>query len=184
MEKANVEPVHKKEDKMLVKKYRPIRILPVFGKNNPLFNYFISNRLFTPSNLVFFLEIHVLPNYSQQFMKIKLLWMLSQTDVREVFLDILKALDKVWHDEIMFKLKSYGVESKLFSLLKNSLENWEQRVVLNRQASERRKIMTGVLQGSALGPLLFVIYTNDLSGGINSLRKIFADDSFFQRIMT
>ena len=117
-------------------------------------------------------------------MKIKLVWMLSQTDVREVFLDILKALDKVWYDEIIFKLKSYGVESKLFSLLKNYLENWEQRVVLNRQASEWRKIMTGVLQGSALGPLLFVIYTNDLSGGINSLCKIFADDSFFQRIMT
>ena len=49
--------------------------------------------------------------------------MLSQTDVREVFLDILKALDKVWYDEIIFKLKSYGVESKLFSILKNYLEN-------------------------------------------------------------
>ena len=69
--KANVVPVHKREDKMLVKNYRPISLLPIFGKMfeiviyNSLFNYFQSNRLFTPSQSVFFQEIHVLPNYYQ-----------------------------------------------------------------------------------------------------------------------
>ena len=69
MEKANVVPVHKREDKMLVKNYRLISLLPIFGKMferviyNSFFNYFQSNRLFTPSQSGFFQKIHVLPNY-------------------------------------------------------------------------------------------------------------------------
>ena len=51
-----------------------------------------------------------------------------------------KAFDKVWNDGIIFKLKAYGVESELFSLLKNYLENREQRVVLNSQRTEWTKI--------------------------------------------
>ena len=65
-------------------------------------------------------------------------------DVRGFFLDISKAFDKIWHDGIIFKLKSCGVEGELLSLLKNYLENREQRVVLNGQISEWRKIMSGV----------------------------------------
>ena len=104
-------------------------------------------------------------------------------DVRGIFLDLSKAFDKVWHDGIIFKLKAYGVEGELLSLLKNYLENREQRVVLNGQTSEWRKIMSGIPQGSVLGPLLFLIYINDLPDGINSLCKIFADDtSLFSKV--
>ena len=74
-------------------------------------------------------------------------------DVRGVFLDISKTFDKVWHDWIIFKLKSYDVKGELLSLLKNYLENREHRVVLNGQISEWKKIMSGVPQGSVLGPL-------------------------------
>ena len=69
--KANAVPAHKREDKMLVKNYRPISLVPIFGKMferviyNSLFNYFQSNRLSHLPNLVFFQEIHVLPNYYQ-----------------------------------------------------------------------------------------------------------------------
>ena len=98
--------------------------------------------------------------------------------MRGVFLDISKAFDKVWHDGIIFKLKAYGVEVELLSLLKNYLENREQRVVLNGQTSAWRKIMSGIPQVSVLGPLLFLIYINDLPDGINSLCKIFADNTY------
>ena len=86
-----------------------------------------------------------------------------------VFLDISKALDKVWHDGIIFKLKPYGVEGGLFSPLKKYLENIEQRVVLNGQKwpSEWRKMMPGFPQGSVLEPPLFLAYINDLPDGIN-----------------
>ena len=97
--------------------------------------------------------------------------------MRGVFLDLSKAFDKVWHDGIIFKLKACGAEGELLSLLKNYLENQEQRVVLNGQTSEWRKIMSGIPQGSVLGPLLFLICINDLPDGINSLCKIFADDT-------
>ena len=110
-------------------------------------------------------------------MKIQLLML------RGVFLDISKAFGKVWHDGIIFKLKSYGVEGELLSLLKNYPENREQRVALNGQTSEWRKIMSEVPQGPVLGPLLFLIYINDLSDGINSLCKISADNtSLFSKV--
>ena len=105
--------------------------------------------------------------------------------MRGVFLDISRAFPKVWNDGIIFKLKAYGVEGELLSLLKNDLENREQRVVFNGQTSEWRKIISEVPQGLVLRPLLFLIYINDIPDGIDSLCKIFADGSpSFQRFMT
>ena len=98
-------------------------------------------------------------------------------DVRGVFLDIPKPFDKVCHKGLLFKLKSYGVEGEVLSLLKCYRSNREQRIVLNDQTSDWRKINSGVPQASVLGPLLFLIYINDLPDGITSICKIFADDT-------
>ena len=147
--KANVVPVHKKEDKMLVKNYRLISLLPVFGKMferviyNSLFNYFHSNGLFTPYQSGFLPGDSCITQLLSIIHEIQTAFDENPTvDVRGVFLDMSKAFDKVWHDGIIFKLKSYGVEGELLSLLKNYLENREQRVVLNDQTSEWRKIMS------------------------------------------
>ena len=82
--------------------------------------------------------------------------------MRGVFLDISKAFDKVWHIGLLFKLKAYGIDGELLSLLENYLENRKQRVVLNGQTSEWRKINSGVPQGSVLGSISLIIYINDL----------------------
>ena len=126
-------------------------LLPMFGKMferviyNSLFNYFQSNRLFTPSQSGFLPGDLCIAQLLSIIHEIQTAFDENPTvDVRGVFLDISKAFDKVWHDGIIFKLKAYGAEGELLSLLKNYFENREQRVVLNGQISEWRKIMSGV----------------------------------------
>ena len=89
-------------------------------------------------------------------------------DIRAIFLDISKAFDKWYHQGLLFKLKSCGVEGSLFCLLENYLENRKQRVILHGQCSSRENIVSGVPQGSVL--------LNDLPNCLVSICKVFADD--------
>ena len=98
-------------------------------------------------------------------------------DVRSVFLDISKAFDKVWHDGLIFKLKQNGISGSLLNLLSKFLRNRKQRVVLNGQTSFWADVNAGVPQDSILGPLLFLIYINDLADGLSSNAKLFTDDT-------
>ena len=98
-------------------------------------------------------------------------------EVRSVFLDISKALDKVWHEEIIFKLQQNGISDDLLNILSDFLRNRKQRVTLNGQSSAWTNVNSGVPQGSILGPLLFLIYINDLPDGLSCNAKLFADDT-------
>ena len=98
-------------------------------------------------------------------------------DVGSVFLDIFKAFDKVWHDGLIFKLKQNGVSRNLLNLLSNFLRNRKQKVVLNGHTSSWADVNAEVPQGSILGPVLFLIYINDLADGLSSNAKLFADDT-------
>jgi hypothetical protein len=99
---------------------------------------------------------------------------LSGKEVRVVFLDISKAFDKVWHTGLLKKLEALGLRNPLFE---SYLENRMQRVVVEGQSSEWENIGSGVPQGSVLGPLLFLIYINDLTDDLESCPFIFADDT-------
>ena len=107
----------------------------------------------------------------------------NSLEVRAVFLDISKAFDKVWHEGLIFKLKQNGVCGKLLGFFESYLSNRKQRVSLNGFFSEYAAIESGVPQGSVLGPLLFLIYINDLEKDIKSNVKFFADDTMLYSIV-
>ena len=96
--------------------------------------------------------------------------------MRANFLDISKAFDKVWHEGLLFKLEHIGISGNLLSLLKSFLNNRFQRVVLNGQCSNWSSVLAGAPQGSILGPLLFLVYINDLPDGLDSSVKLFTGD--------
>ena len=95
-----------------------------------------------------------------------------------MFLDISKAFDKVWHEGLLFKLKQNGINGNLLSLFQSYLQNRQQRNVINGFCSEFTNV-----QGSVLGPLLFLLYINDLESGIKSKIKFFADDTMLYSIV-
>ena len=91
-------------------------------------------------------------------------------------IDISKAFDKVWHEGLLYKLKSMDISGELHK--ENYLSDRLQKVVLNGQSSSWRSVLTGVPQGSTLVPLLFLIYVNDLPNEkMKSNAKFFADDT-------
>ena len=77
---------------------------------------------------------------------------------------------------MLFKLQQKGILGELITLVKGFLSCRKQRVVLNGRYSSWADVKAGVTQGSILGPLLFLIYINDLPNGLNSNAKLFADD--------
>ena len=96
---------------------------------------------------------------------------------QDFYLDISKAFHNVWHYGLIYKRKSYGVENELLNLIQNYYTNRQQIILLNGRTSKWTDILAGVLHGSILGPLLFLIYINDWSDGLKSICNTFADDT-------
>ena len=98
-------------------------------------------------------------------------------EVRAIFCDISKAFNRVWHKGLLYKLSSNGISGPLLQWFTDYLSNRKQRVVLPGSASNWTAIKAGVPQGSILGPLLFLVYINDIVENIHSSIRLFADDT-------
>ena len=94
-----------------------------------------------------------------------------------VYLDIKKAFDTIPHQRVLLKLKKYGFDGNLLKWVEDFLNESRQRVVLNGKYSSWKKVTSGVPEGSVLGPVLFIIYVNDMPDSLNSFCKSFADDT-------
>lgn len=93
-----------------------------------------------------------------------------------LFLDLSKAFDSVPHERLLLKLQFYGVGGALLDWLRCFLTTRRQRVVLNGSFSSWLPVISGVPQGSILGPLLFSVYLNDIANFVRCKIKLFADD--------
>ena len=180
---ARVTPIFKEGDKDDKSNYRPISVLPAISRlfekliTNQLYQYIEKNGLFS-SDQSGFLRQHS-----------TLTCLLKSTDdwyrgldlgklVGLVFIDLKKAFDTVDHDILCQKLQHYGVCQRELSWFKSYLSNRKQFCRVSGTDSKAEDITIGVPQGSCLGPLLFLIYINDLPLAItNSNTSMYADDT-------
>ena len=93
-----------------------------------------------------------------------------------IIMDFAKAFDKVPHRRLLYKLEYYGIRISTHKWISSWLSERSQKVVLDGQASDPVPVLSGVPQGSVLGPVLFFIFINDLSENIRSSVRLFADD--------
>jgi hypothetical protein len=179
---ARVSPLFKKGKRDKPENYRPVSLTSIIGK---IFEAIIKD------NIVEHLEKYKILNSSQHgFTKGKscltniLSFMESVTSkidegnpVDIVYLDFAKAFDKVPHVRLVNKLEAHGISGLVLNWVRHWLSNRRQKVCINNEESDWRNVSSGVPQGSLLGPVLFLIYINDLDNAIVSKLGKFADDT-------
>ena len=180
---AKVVPIYKKGDKTLLSNYRPVSVLPAFSK--------ILERLMY-NRIVDFLERFQILNENQYgFRKNRSTHMALSVVVEKfhealdrnefmvgLFIDLSRAFDTISHDILSTKLEKYGIRGRALDWIKNYLSHRKQYVSFENTKSYTSSIDIGVPQGSILGPLLFILYVNDLHNITDRLLLVqFADDT-------
>ena len=183
LKKAKIIPLYKSNDPMLFNNYRPISLLPLFSK--------VLERIMYNRIIKFINKHKILYKYQFGFRKDHSTYMAliilidkitSALDngnfTIAVLIDFRKAFDTVDHEILLHKLHHYGIRGIAHDWLKSYLCDRQQQVTYNGASSSYKNINCGVPQGSILGPLLFIIYINDLSTVSNILTSVlFADDT-------
>ena len=141
-----------------------------------LYEYLVNNKLLTPKNSGFKKGESTICQLVSICHKLYE-GLDNQKHIRMVFLDASKAFDKVWHRGLLFKLAPMGIVDPLLSWFESYLSGRQQRVVLQGHTSDWSNVEAGVPQGSILGPLLFLVYFNEICLHIENDINLFADDT-------
>jgi hypothetical protein len=179
---AKIIPIFKKGDQHSLDNYRPISILPAISKIFEkivciqVYDYFCQNKLFFP-NQYGFREKHSTELALLEFVDRIHSDLDNKRSPFAIYIDLSKAFDTIDHEILINKLHHYGIKNTELLWFKSYLKNRKQYTEIDNNASPHELITTGVPQGSILGPLLFLIYINDLSRSTKFKSIMFADDT-------
>ena len=180
---AKVMPVYKKEDKTVTGNYRPVALLSILDKIMEKLMYSRIIKFLNNHKILYKYQFGFRKQHSTEQAVIEIIDNIIEelekgSLVAGIFLDLSKAFDVVDHQILLGKLEHYGIRGTCLEWFRSYLENRKQYTIVNGTKSSAERVEYGVPQGSVLGPLLFLIYTNDIAESTKDYKlRLFADDS-------
>ena len=185
---ANIIPLFKMGSRNKSENYRPVSLTSVICKllerliKDHMVDFFVRHKLLNPSQHRFLKARSCVTNmlcFLEEITK----WIDEGSPVDVICLDFQKAFDKGPHQRLLLKLKTHGIGDGIIDRIEQWLTDGRQHIKVDGEVSNWKSVLSGVPQGSVLGPLLFLIYINDLDNNITSNILKFTDDTkVFKRV--